>query len=292
MEKIGESELILNPDGSVYHIKLRPENIANDIIVVGDPGRIERISRHFDKVEFKIHNREFITHTGTYKGKRVSVVATGIGPDNIDIVINELDALVNIDLEKRVIKEKHTTLNIVRLGTSGALQPEIAVDTAVMSSHGMGFDGLLDYYKVEKGIFEDDISEAFMKHSGWLPQLPYPYVAKCSPYLLNKIGGEGDFHVGITATAPGFYGPQGRVLRLPTAIPDLNEKLETFSYKGNRITNFEMETSALYGLSALLGHNALTVCAIIANRIRKEFSSDYKKFVDVLVEKILNSLIS
>ena len=290
MKKIGESELILNSDGSVYHIKLRPENIAKDIIIVGDPGRVERISRHFDKIEFKIHNREFITHTGYYKGKKISVVATGIGPDNIDIVINELDALVNIDMEKRVVKDKHTTLNIVRLGTSGALQPDIPVDSAVMSSHGMGFDGLLDYYKVKKGTFEDDISEAFMKHAGWLPQLPYPYVAKCSPTLLKKMGS--DFHVGITATAPGFYGPQGRVLRLPTAIPDLNEKLETFSFKGKRITNFEMETSALYGLSALLGHNALTICAIIANRIRKEYSTDYKKFVDVLIEKILNKLMA
>ena len=291
-KKIGESELVLNPDGSVYHIKLRPENIANDIIIVGDPGRVERISRHFDKIEFKIHNREFITHTGLYKGKKISVVATGIGPDNIDIVINELDALVNIDLEKRVVKDKHTTLNIVRLGTSGALQPDIPVDSAVMSSHGMGFDGLLDYYKTEKGTFEDDISDAFMKHSGWLEKLPYPYVAKCSPLLRDKIGTNNGFHEGITATAPGFYGPQGRVLRLQTAIPDLNEKLETFTYKGQRITNFEMETSALYGLSTLLGHNALTVCAIIANRIRKEYSTDYKKFVDVLIEKILTRLVS
>lgn len=288
MEKIGESELILNPDGSVYHIKLRPENIANDIIVVGDPGRVERISRHFDKIECKIQNREFITHTGTYKGKRVTVLATGIGTDNIDIVINELDALVNIDLEKRVIKEKHTALNIVRLGTSGALQPDIPVDSAVMSSHGLGFDGLMDYYKVENGVFEDDISEAFMKHAGWLPKLPYPYCVKNSSFLQNKIGG--DFHVGITATAPGFFGPQGRVLRLPTAIPDLNGSLETFSYKGLRVTNFEMETSALYGLSKLLGHNAVTVCAIIANRIRKEYSKDYKKTVDMIIEKVLDRL--
>lgn len=289
MKKIGASELILNPDGSVYHIKLRPENIGRDIIVVGDPGRVERISRHFEKIECKIQNREFITHTGIYKGKRITALATGIGTDNIDIVINELDALVNIDLEKRVPTEKHTTLNIVRLGTSGALQPEITVDSAVMSSHGMGFDGLLNYYKVKKGVFEDNISQAFMKHANWLPQLPYPYVVKGSEMLKKKLGK--DFHVGITATAPGFYGPQGRVLRLPTAIKDLNEKLETFTYKGHRVTNFEMETSALYGLSALLGHNAITVCAIIANRIRKEYSKDYKKFVDVLIEKILDRLV-
>ena len=290
MNKIGESELILNPNGSVYHINLLPENIANDIIIVGDPGRVERISRHFDKIEFKIQNREFITHTGSYKGKRVTVLATGIGTDNIDIVINELDALVNIDLKNRVIKDTHTTLNIVRLGTSGALQPDIPVDSAVMSSHGMGLDGMMDYYKVDEGVFDDGMSEAFIKHSGWLEKLPYPYVAKCSPILKQKIGG--DFFEGITATAPGFYGPQGRVLRLPTAITDLNEKLETFNYKGQRVTNFEMETSALYGLSALLGHNALTVCAIIANRIRKEYSKDYKKTVDVLIEKILDRLMA
>jgi len=290
MNKIGESELILNPNGSVYHLNLLPENIANDIIVVGDPGRVERISRHFDKIEFKIHNREFITHTGYFKGKKITALATGIGTDNIDIVINELDALVNIDLKKRIVKENHTTLNIIRLGTSGALQPDIPVDSAVMSSHGIGFDGLMNFYKVDKGTFDDDMSESFIKHSGWLEKLPFPYVAKCSPILKKKIGD--DFHVGLTATAPGFYGPQGRVLRLQTAIPDLNEKLETFSYKGNRIANFEMETSALYALSGLLGHNALTVCAVIANRIRKEYSKDYKKTVDVLIEKILNRFLA
>lgn len=286
MNRIGESELILNPDGSVYHIKLRPEHIGKDIIVVGDPGRVERISQHFDSIDVKIQNREFITHTGYYKGKKVTALATGIGTDNIDIVINELDALVNIDLETRLPKETHTALNIIRLGTSGALQPDIVVDTAVMSSHGMGFDGLMNYYKTAPGTFNDDISEAFMKHAEWLPTLPYPYVVEGSAELMRKIGG--DFHVGITATAPGFYGPQGRVLRLPTAITDLNEKLESFAFNNMRVTNFEMETSALYGLSKLLGHNAVTVCAIIANRIRKEYSKDYKKTVDILIEKILD----
>lgn len=289
MEKIGESELILNPDGSVYHIKLLPEHIGNDIIVVGDPGRVERISQHFDKIDVKIQNREFITHTGYYKGKKITALATGIGTDNIDIVINELDALVNIDLKNRVHKDTHTALNIIRLGTSGALQEDIEVDTPVMSSHGLGFDGLLNFYKTAKGVFDDGMSEAFMKHAGWLPQLPYPYVVEGSKALMQKIGD--GFHVGITATAPGFYGPQGRVLRLQTAIPDLNELLETFTYKGHRITNFEMETSALYGLSKLLGHNAVTVCAIIANRKRKEYSKDYKKTIDVLIEQILNRLV-
>jgi len=290
MNKIGASELILNPDGSVYHIKLRPEHIGRDIIVVGDPGRVERISRHFDKIEVKIQNREFITHTGYYKGKKITALATGIGTDNLDIVVNELDALVNIDLENRVAKDTHTALNIIRLGTSGALQPDIKVDTAVMSSHGMGFDGLMNYYKTTKGVFDDDLSEAFMKHTGWLPKLPYPYVVEASEMLMQKINC--NFHIGVTATAPGFYGPQGRVLRLTPAIPDLNEKLETFTHKGLRITNFEMETSALYGLSKLLGHNALTVCAIIANRIRKEYSTDYKKTVDELIEKILDKIVT
>jgi len=288
MKKIAASELILNPDGSVYHIKLKPEHIGQDIIIVGDPGRVERISRHFSKIEYIIQNREFITHTGYYNSKKITALATGIGTDNIDIVINELDALVNIDLDKRTLKRKHTRLNIVRLGTSGALQEDIRVDSAVVSSHGLGFDGLLNYYHVNKGIFSDDISKQFIKHANWLPQLPYPYVAKGSEILLNKVGQ--DHHVGITATAPGFYGPQGRILRLNTAIPDLNEKLTSFKYKGHRITNFEMETSALYGLSTLLEHNAITICAIIANRIRKEYSKDYKKFVDILIEQLLNRL--
>ncbi len=288
MKKIGASELILNPDGSVYHIKLKPEHIGHDIIIVGDPGRVERISKHFTKIEYKIQNREFITHTGYYNGKKITALATGIGTDNIDIVINELDALVNIDLEKRTVTKKHTALNIVRLGTSGALQEDIKVDSAVMSSHGLGFDGLLNYYSVAKGVFNDDISKAFIKHTSWLAHLPYPYVAKGSEMLQKKLG-QG-YHTGITATAPGFYGPQGRILRLQTAIPDLNEKLTAFKYKEHRITNFEMETSALYGLSALLGHNAVTICAIIANRIRKEYSKDYKKYVDILIEQLLNRL--
>jgi len=289
MNRIAESELILNPDGSIYHIKLRPEHIAKNIIVVGDPGRVERISRHFDKIEFKIQNREFITHTGTYKGEPITALATGIGTDNIDIVINELDAIVNIDLEKRTIKENHTCLNIVRLGTSGALQPHIPVDSAVISSHGLGLDGMLNYYGNTDKVFVHELSEAFIKHTQWLDTLAYPYVVKGSDYLINKI--DNGYHKGITATSPGFYGPQGRILRLNTAIPNLNEKLESFSHNGHCITNFEMETSALYGLAAMLGHNAVTVCAIIANRTIKQFSKDYKKTVDVLIEQVLNNLL-
>lgn len=290
MKRIAESELILNPDGSIYHIKLKPEHIAKDIIVVGDPGRVERISRHFDNIEFKIQNREFITHTGTYKGKPITALATGIGTDNIDIVINELDAIVNIDLEKRLVKDMHTPLNIVRLGTSGALQPDIPVDSAVISTHGLGLDGMLNYYASANNFFEKDISEAFIKHTKWLDTLAFPYTVKASESLLKKL--DNNYFKGITATSPGFYGPQGRILRLIPAMDDLNALLETFSYKEHRITNFEMETSALYGLASMLGHNAVTICAIIANRTIKQFSKDYKKTVDELIEQVLHNLLS
>lgn len=288
MKKIAPSELIVNPDGSIYHIKLRPEQIAPNIIVVGDPGRVLQISRHFDKIEHKVQNREFITHTGTYRGCPVTALATGIGTDNIDIVLNELDAIVNIDLEKRIIKDTHTSLNIVRLGTSGALQPDIPVDDAVISTHGLGLDGMLNYYVEKEGVFTHDISQAFMAHTEWPQKLAYPYITQASEKLLQKI--DSGYHKGITATSPGFYGPQGRILRLNTVIKDINEKLQTFAFKNQRITNFEMETSALYGLSALLGHSAVTVCAIIANRTIKEFSKDYKKTVDLLIEKVLHKL--
>ncbi|MDD3876130.1 MAG: nucleoside phosphorylase [Bacteroidales bacterium] len=290
MKRIAESELVLNPDGSIYHIKLRPEHIAKDIIIVGDPGRVDRISRHFDKIEFKIQNREFITHTGSYKGNPITVLATGIGTDNIDIVINELDAIVNIDLEKREVKENHTSLNIVRLGTSGALQPDVPVDSVVLSTHGLGLDGMLNYYAQTNNIFDNEISEAFIKHTSWLDTLAYPYTVKGSEILAKKI--DNNYHKGITATSPGFYGPQGRILRLGTALPDLNKYLGSFTFKGHRITNFEMETSALYGLAGLLGHNAVTVCAIIANRTIQQFSKDYKKTVDILIEQVLHNLFS
>jgi uridine phosphorylase len=280
-----ESELILNPDGSVYHIKLRPEHIAQKVIVVGDQGRVEVVSKHFDKIEHKIQNREFLTHTGYFNGKRITVMSTGIGTDNIDIAINELDAAVNIDLEKRVAKDTLTSLDIIRIGTSGALQADIDVDSFVASTHGLGFDGLLNFYKFNDGILEDDISKAFVEYAKWGSNLPYPYVAKGSEELRNKIAH--DLKSGITATASGFFGPQGRELRIPLGIPDLNEKIEQFNYNGHRITNFEMETSALYGLGKILGHNTLTVCAIIANRLAKTYSKDYKKSIEKLVELVL-----
>jgi len=289
MKKIRESELIINPDGSIYHLKLKPEHIANKIIIVGDPDRVELVSNHFDKIEYKIQNREFITHTGLLNNVKITVLATGIGTDNIDIVLNELDAIVNIDLKNRVVKDKLTSLNIIRLGTSGALQPDIPVDSFMMSEYGMGFDGLMNFYCDDHHTFEDKISDAFIKHSGWSEKLAYPYVVKGSEYLINTIGA--GLRKGITATAPGFYGPQGRELRLHSAMPELfSRHIESFDYEGKRITNFEMETSALYGLGRLLGHNTLTVCAIIANRINRQYSKDHHHTIDKLIRLILEKI--
>jgi uridine phosphorylase len=288
MKQYKESELIINPDGSVYHIKLRPEHVAPTVIVVGDQHRVEAISKHFDNVEFKIQNREFVTHTGTFNNKRITVLSTGIGTDNIDIVINELDAAVNIDLEKRIPKETHTSLDIVRLGTSGALQPEIEVDTFVASSYGLGFDGLLHFYQYDEKLLEKDLIQAFVEQTGWNERLPRPYIVKASEPLLKKVGH--GLTQGITATASGFFGPQGRQLRIPLAFPELNERIEQFNFNGQRITNFEMETSALYALGTILGHNTLTVCDIIANRVSKQYSKDYKKSVEQLIQLVLERL--
>ena len=288
MSRIAESELIVNPDGSIYHLHLRPEHIADDIIVVGDPQRVEIISRYFDKIEHKISNREFVTHTGTIGNKRITALATGIGTDNIDIVMNELDAIVNIDLEKRRAKERHHSLNIIRLGTSGALQEDIPVDSFVFSQFGLGLDGLLNFYEDRDKVIDHELTEAFYDYSQWNKDLAKPYIVPASMELENKIS-EGMFK-GITATAPGFYGPQGRVLRLPLMQKNINSSLENFSYRGHRVTNFEMETSALYGLGAMLGHNTATVCAIIANRYAKTFSKDYKKTVVKLIETLLERL--
>lgn len=287
---IAESELIVTPQGAIYHLNLLPEQLAHNVIVVGDQGRVETVSAHFDRIDHRAANREFVTHTGTFKGQPVSVVSTGIGTDNIDIVLNELDALVNIDLKTRLIKEQKTQLRIVRIGTSGALQADIPVDSFVASTHGMGFDGLLNYYGALPTIDEADIARAFMKHTSWPDALPYPYTVACAPALLQLIGH--DMHQGITATAPGFYGPQGRALRLQPAIPDLNEQLTAFRHGNHRITNFEMETSALYGLSKLLGHEAFTVCAIIANRVIRQYSKDYHSVMNRLIETVLTRLVS
>lgn len=285
---IAETELILNSNGSVYHLQLLPENIAENIIIVGDQGRVETVSSFFDTIDFKIQNREFVTHTGTYNGKKIMVLSSGIGTDNIDILVNELDAAVNIDLKTRTIKKEHTTLNIVRIGTSGALQKDIPIDSFVVSSHGLGFDGLLNYYLDLPKVNENAISEAFIKQTNWDKNLPYPYAIKGSEKLINQIGF--DLTKGITATAPGFYGPQGRKLRLTPWVEDFNQQLTDFKFKENRITNFEMETSALYGLGALLGHQTCTVCAIIANRVAKEYSKNYHAAVEKLIKIVLERL--
>jgi uridine phosphorylase len=288
MHQFPETELILTPDNRVYHINLKAEDIADDVIVVGDQNRVEEISAYFTKIDFKTAHREFVTHTGWFNGKRITVLSTGIGTDNIDIVLNELDAAVNINPETRTLNEAHRRLNIIRLGTSGALQEDIPVDGLVMSSHGLGLDGLLNFYQDWKGINENEISEAFVKHTGWTSNLPYPYCVSASELLMNRF--DKDVFKGITATAPGFYGPQGRQIRLKAASPNLNELLSSFRYNDLRISNFEMETSALYGLGKLLGHECLTICVIIANRVRKEFTSNYKKSTQILIENALNQI--
>lgn len=286
---IQSSELILNPDGSVYHLNLKPEHIAHDIIFVGDQNRVEKITQFFDSIEFSTQKREFKTQTGTYKGKRITVMSTGIGPDNIDIVINELDALVNIDLETRQPKTELTSLNIIRIGTSGSLQKDIPVDSFVMSKFGLGLDNMLRSYLIDK-ITSYAIEEAFLNHTNWDIRKGKPYVVKCSEKLEKLIESDKIFK-GITATAGGFYGPQGRVLRLEIQDPELNSKMDNFNFDDNRITNLEMETAAIYGLSALLGHNALSLNAIIANRASGTFSEDPYKAVDELITYTLNKLV-
>ena len=279
---IKESELILNPDGSIYHLNLRPEQVADTIILVGDPNRVPRVSAYFDTIEFSTQKREFCTHTGTYKGKRLTVLSTGIGPDNIDIVINELDALFNIDLHTRKPKEQLTSLNIVRFGTSGSLQVDIPVDSFVLSSHGLGMDNMLHAYKDAPNVREIAMEEAFMAHTQWNTDKGRPYIVGCGEILKQQLLTDKVFE-GITGTAPGFYGPQGRMLRLPVQDPTLNDKLHSFNYKGYRMTNLEMETSAIYGLSKLLGHQAVSLNAIIANRAAGTFTKDTKKVVENLI---------
>lgn len=279
---IKESELILNPDGSIYHLNLRPEQVADTIILVGDPNRVPRVSAYFDTIEFSTQKREFCTHTGTYKGKRLTALSTGIGPDNIDIVINELDALFNIDLHTRKPKEQLTSLNIVRFGTSGSLQADIPVDSFVLSSHGLGMDNMLHAYKDAPNVREIAMEEAFMAHTQWNTDKGRPYIVGCGETLKQRLLTDKVFE-GITGTAPGFYGPQGRMLRLPVQDPTLNDKLHSFNYKGYRMTNLEMETSAIYGLSKLLGHQAVSLNAIIANRAAGTFTKDTKKVVENLI---------
>jgi len=284
---IKESELIINADGSIYHLNLKPEHIPENIILVGDPGRVERISRHFSKIEHRSSNREIFAHIGYFNNQRLMVMSTGMGTDNMDIIMNELDALVNVDFKTRTIKEQLKSLNIVRLGTSGAVQADIPVGSHAASSYGLGLDGLLPFYLSEH-VTETAISNHFIQQVNWPDDLPYPYFAKCSEELFKRIAP--GMVSGITATAPGFFGPQGRVVRMPLKYPHLMEKFQHFRFEGERIINFEMETSALYGLGKMLGHNTLTVCAVIANRASRTYLGDYKPVIDELIEIVLNRM--
>lgn len=285
---IKSSELILNPDGSIYHLNLRPEHIASDIIFVGDQNRVEKITQFFDSIEFSTQKREFKTQTGRYKGKRITVMSTGIGPDNIDIVINELDALVNIDFTTREIKDELTSLNIIRIGTSGSLQEDIPVDSFVMSKFGLGLDNMLRSYLLDD-VSDTEVEEAFIRHTDWDMRKGRPYITSCSRALEQMIESDRMFK-GITATAGGFYGPQGRILRLNIQDENLNPKMDSFAFGDTRITNLEMETAAIYGLCNLLGHNGLSLNAIIANRASGTFSADPYKAVDELISYTLEKI--
>ncbi|PKP43241.1 MAG: phosphorylase [Bacteroidetes bacterium HGW-Bacteroidetes-10] len=288
MSQIPSSELIINSDGSIFHLHIRPEELADTVILVGDPGRVELVASFFDSREFVRSSREFVTITGSYKGKRLTVLSTGIGTDNIDIVVNELDALANIDFKTREPKAEHKTLRLLRIGTSGAIQPDIPLGSFVLSHISVGCDGLLNWYANRDSISLLDMERAFTEHTNWPDNLPAPYFAKASDYMISLFS---DVTVkGVTISASGFYGPQGRVLRLPLAMPNMVHQFETFSYKGDRITNFEMEGSAIAGLSALLGHEAATVCCIIANRHLHESQPDYKPYINKLVQLSLERL--
>ncbi len=285
MNRIEESELIINPRGAVYHLDLRPEEIAGTVITVGDPDRVKEISKHFDSVEVKRQHREFITHTGYLGKKKLTVLSSGIGPDNIDIVMNELDALVNIDFETRMVKPKPASINVIRIGTSGSLQADIPVDSFVASTHGLGIDNLLNFYRHEQNEQEKELLHSFVTHTQIHGQVGNPYISSCAASLIKHF--VNGFHQGITVTCPGFYGPQGRVLRLGIRNPELIDRLTDFRFGQHRITNFEMETSAIYGLGKLLGHHCLAINAIIANRVRKEFSKDAQATIDRLIETFL-----
>ena len=285
---IKKSELILNTDGSVYHLNLKPENIAETVILVGDQDRVEKISKYFDTIDFKTQKREFKTHTGTYKGKRLSVISTGIGPDNIDIVLNELDALVNIDLNTRQPKEKLTSLNIIRIGTSGSLQNDIPVDSFVLSTHGLDLNAMLHAYQIDP-VTNPEIENAFITHTNWNSNKGRPLIINNDTGLEKKLGSSKTF-IGVTATAGGFYGPQGRVLRLPLQDPELNHKIDSFRFNGLRITNLEMETSVIYGLSKLLGHKALSINAIIVNRANGTFSENPALVIENLIKYTLERI--
>jgi uridine phosphorylase len=290
-DMIKESELIINKDGSVFHLHLKPENLAKKVVLVGDPGRVEMIATFLDNIEIKVQNREFNTVTGRFGGKRISVISTGIGTDNIDIVVNELDALVNIDFKTREVKKEQTSLDIMRIGTSGALQPNIPVGSFVVSEKSIGFDGLLHYYGGAEEICDLDFEAHLINSLDWKSSLADPYVVDASPELLEKFDSP-EFIKGVNISAPGFYGPQGRVIRLPLSMPDINAQIESFSFKNFKITNYEMESSAIYGLSRLLGHHAVTVCVIIANRVILNANDTYHDSMEKLVLSALKRFVN
>lgn len=289
MEKIKSSELIINPDGSVYHINLKPEHIANDVIFVGDQYRVDEVAKFFDTIEFETQKREFKSKVGTYKGKRITVISTGIGPDNIDIVMNELDALVNIDFETRAVKDQLTQLNIYRFGTSGSLQKDIPVDAILLSSHAIGTDNMLRSYQVDH-VTMTDMEDAFIQHTYWNLDKGRPYAIQASEKLMLKMD-EKQFYRGITITAGGFYGAQGRVLRLAVEDKDLNDKMDNFTFQSHRATNLEMETAAIYGLAKLLGHEAISINAIIANRANGTFSTNPYDTVEKMIQVCLDKIV-
>ncbi len=289
MKRIAESELIINPDGSIFHLHLKPGEISDKIILVGDPARVDLVASHFESEEVNVTNREFHTITGSYKGKRLTVISHGIGTDNIDIVINELDALVNIDFATREIKENLTELTLVRIGTSGGLQPHVPVGTFVVSESSIGFDGVLNFYANRDSVCDLEFEKSFVDYTGYPKLAAAPYVVDADDELVKRIAKE-DMVLGITISANGFYGPQGRELRLPLAVSDLNSKIESFDFNGRKVTNYEMESSALAGLSLLMGHKAMTVCSIIANRVAHNTNTNYKESIKNLIIKVLDRI--
>ncbi len=289
MRHFPESELIINADGTVFHLHLHPDQLRDNVILVGDPGRVDMVASFFDTRDYEVSSREFHTIGGTYKGKPIMCISHGIGTDNIDIVVNELDALANIDFETRYEKEQHRQLTLVRIGTSGGLQPHVPIGTAVVAEKSIGFDGVLNFYAGRDGVCDLDFERAFCEAVQWNPQWAAPYVIDANPELVNRIAGD-DMVRGVTISANGFYGPQGRELRIPLADPDLNRKIMAFKHGDHVITNFEMESSAIAGLGKLQGHKAMTVCTIIANRVAKHANPNYKTAITDLIEKVLERI--
>ncbi|MBQ9092705.1 MAG: nucleoside phosphorylase [Prevotella sp.] len=289
MKHFPPSELPINADGSAFHLHLKPENLADRVILVGDPGRVATVAVHFDSIEAEVESREFRTITGMYKGKRITVQSTGIGCDNIDITVTELDALANIDFSTRMEREQFRQLTLVRIGTCGGLQPETPIGTFIASAKSIGFDGLLNYYAGRDEVCDLELEEAFVKHMNWYAKKGAPYVATACPELIDQIAGD-DMVRGITIACGGFYGPQGRQIRLGIQDPDQNEKVEAFRYGDLKVCNFEMESSALAGLASLLGHRAMTCCMVIANRYAKEMNTQYKNKIDDLIRLVLERI--